>query len=279
MSRGVLIFAHNNSSIDYVEIAIFAAERVKKFLNVPVSLVTDNREYLEQTHADKAKVFDQVIDSTTTWEQKKQFNDGSMASKILTWKNFTRSDCYDITPYDETLVIDADFIINSDHLNKIWNSPHDFLIFKDSYDLAQWRDVTAFGNLNKTSIPFYWATVFYFKKTEFTDALFTLIRHMRENWSYYRLLYALDSDMFRNDFAFSMALHIINDSATNYVDQIPGKLYYTLDKDLLIDATDTAMTFLVEKERHNGEYTALKTKNIDVHVMNKYSIARYVNEH
>jgi hypothetical protein len=71
----------------------------------------------------------------------------------------------------------------------------------------------------------------------------------------------------------------MNDSATNYVDQIPGKLYYTLDKDLLIDATDTAMTFLVEKERHNGEYTALKTKNIDVHVMNKYSIARYVNEH
>jgi hypothetical protein len=278
MSRGVLIFAHNNSSIDYVEIAIFAAERVKKFLNVPVSLVTDNREYIEKTHAESAKVFDRIIDATTKSDQRRQFNDGAMASNILSWKNFTRSDCYDITPYDETLVIDADFIINSDHLNKVWDSPHDFLIYKNSYDLAQWRDTSAFDNLNGTSIPFYWATVFYFKKTEFTNTLFTLIQYIRANWSYYRLLYALDSEMFRNDFAFSMALHIMNDSSNNYIDVIPGKLYYTLDRDLLIDATDNAMTFLVEKEKHNGEYTALKTKNLDIHVMNKYSISRYVNE-
>jgi hypothetical protein len=51
-------------------------------------------------------------------------------------------------------------------------------------------------------------------------------------------------------------------------------MYYTLDKDLLIDATEDSCTFLVEKKGTPEEYTACKVTGIDVHVMNKYSIMR-----
>jgi hypothetical protein len=279
MTRGVLIFAQNNADVDYTKLAIFTAERVQKFLNVPVSLVTDNKDYLFKTHGKKAKVFDHVIDTETKKIQNKRFYDGSISSKVLLWKNFSRSDCFELTPYDETLVIDADYIVSSDHINKVWGSPHDLMLYRDAYDLAHWRDISAFKYLNQYSIPFYWATVFYFKKTEETSAFFKIIQHIRENWYYYRLLYSIDSTMFRNDFAFSMAIHIMNNSLdADFIAPIPGKLYYTLDRDLLLNSNDTELTFLLEKQSYNGEYTAMKVRNLDVHIMNKYSLSRCIDE-
>ena len=41
MSKGVLLFAFNNESINYIKQAIFCANRIKKYLDLPVSLVTD----------------------------------------------------------------------------------------------------------------------------------------------------------------------------------------------------------------------------------------------
>jgi hypothetical protein len=279
MTRGVLIFAQNNAEIDYTQIAIFSAKQVKQHLNVPVTLVTENRKYLLEKYSDDAAVFDSIIDVESEFLQKRQFNDGSLTSKVLHWKNFSRSDCYDISPYDETLVIDADFIVNSNNLEKVWDSPNDFAIYKDSYDLAQWRDVTAFDYLNQYSIPFYWATVFYFKKSEATKSFFKFIQHIRKNWTYYRLLYSIDTKAFRNDFAFSIAIHVFNGGVDgDFAMPLPGKLYYTLDKDLLCKTNDTSMQFLVEKQQRHGDYTLIKTSNLDVHVMNKYSLARYINE-
>jgi hypothetical protein len=279
MTRGVLIFAQNNSDIDYVQIAIFSAKQVKKHLNVPVTLITENREYFLATYPDELSLFDNIIDVESEFSQKKQFNDGSLTSKMLHWKNFSRSDCYDISPYDETIVIDADFVINSDTLSKVWAAPTDFAIYKTSYDLAQWRDNKAFKYINQTSAPFYWATVFYFRKSDTTSAFFTLIQHIRQNWQYYKSLYSIDTNTFRNDFAFSIAIHIFNGGIDgDFATPLPGKLYYTMDKDVLVSLKDNSMKFLVEKQQVHGDYTFLKTSNLDVHVMNKYSLARLINE-
>lgn len=278
MSKGVLLFAQNNSEIDYVQLAIFAAERIKKFLNVPVTLATDNRDYIERTYLDHIHVFEHIIDINSDFVQKKQFYDGSITNKVLLWKNFTRADAYDISPYDETLIMDVDYVLNSDNLNKVWNSASDIAIYKTGYDLAQWRDTSSFEYFNQHTIPFYWATVFYFKKTASAKSFFRIVQHIRYNWAYYRLLYAIGSSSFRNDYAFSIAIHILTGSTgTSSIDSLPGKLYYTRDRDLLISSTDSSMTMLVEKQNHIGEYTLIKTSNLDIHVMNKYSLARCIN--
>ena len=41
MTRGVLMYAHNNSEIDYFKIACANALMVRKNMGVPVTLVTD----------------------------------------------------------------------------------------------------------------------------------------------------------------------------------------------------------------------------------------------
>ena len=275
MTRGVLIFAQNNSEIDYAKISLFAAEQVKRHLNVPVSLITDSKDWLLLSQPTAADVFDQFITTWTDTQQTKRFYDGTLASKTLTWKNLNRSDCYDLTPYDETLVIDSDYIINSSNLAKIWDNVNDFLIYQDSFDLAQWRDDRSFRYLNQYAIPFYWATAFYFKKSNENQAFFNLVKHVKLNWSYFRALYNIDSTVFRNDFAFSIAIHMMG---SDFAKPLPGKMNYTLDRDVLVDIEDTTLKFLVEKKNYSGEYIATKTKNLDMHVMNKYSLTRYLNK-
>ena len=275
MSRGVIIFAQNNSEIDYARIALHAAERVKKYLEVPVTLITDSKDWLLSSQPIAEQVFDKIIDVDAATQQTKKFYDGTLSSKNLTWKNLNRSDCFDLSPYDETLVIDSDYLICSENLKHIWNNKNDFLIYQDSFDIAQWRDQSSFKFLNQLSIPFYWATVFYFKKTPANEDFFNLIKHIKQNWSYYRALYNIDSTVFRNDFAFSIALNLMG---TEFFGLLPGKMNYILDRDLLIEMNNNVLKFLVEKKNYAGEYILTKTKKLDVHVMNKYSLSRCLGD-
>lgn len=272
MTHGALIFAHNNSAVDYIKLAVFCAKQIIKYLKIPVTLVTDI------SYDDTEKVFDQVIVIDNVGFQTKKFFDGTLSSKNLEWRNFSRYQAYDLTPYDKTLVIDSDYIINSDVLQGAFLTDSSFQIYKKSFDLATWRDTSSFNRLNQYSIPFYWATAFVFTKDEINKSFFDLIQQIKENWSYYRLLYSIETKAFRNDFAFSIAIHIMNGGVdADFATPLPGNMSYILDRDFLVSMNDNKMQFLVEKEGHRGEYILAKTEGIDVHVMNKESLVRVLD--
>ncbi len=278
MTQGVLIFAFNNSEIDYVELAIHAAKKVKTHLQKPVSLVTDSRVWLYDKFPNDVALFDKIIDSTDNTAQTKHFYDGSENFKKLSWKNSNRTDCFSLSPYNETLVIDSDYIINSSFLNYCWDQPNDFLIYRTHNDLSYWRNTSEFTYVSEFSIPFYWATVFFFRKTEINKNLFVLIEHIRDNWLYYARVYRLSSTKFRNDIAFSIAIHMMNGFVDgDFATPIANKLHYILDRDILLEVKDNKMLFLVQKQNKNNDYTAIKTDNLDVHVMNKRSLLRVMN--
>lgn len=277
MTTGALIFAQNNSSIDYVKMAAFAASRLQHYLNIPVSIVTNSKSWLLQSQPDH--VFDQIIEITDTANDNyRRFNDGSLASKILDWKNYDRSTVYDLSPYDTTLVIDSDYIINSDFLAPLLRKDDDLQLFKTSYDVSSWRSTAEYTHITPYSIDFYWATVFIFNKNNLTNAFFKLITYIKENWNYFTTLYSITSPVYRNDFAFSIAIHIMNGSQAGYfATPIPGNMCYTTDRDLLVSIKDSSMQFLIEKQNYLGEYTAAKTTDVDVHVMNKASLNRFID--
>ena len=147
MTVGALIFAHNNVAIDYTRLAVFAAQRIKKFLNIPVSIVTDNAEWLEKSYPNHP--FDKVIKILSESGSQKLFYDGSIASKKLEWKNSTRYRAYDISPYDRTLVIDSDFIINSNTLKIALERDTPFQIYKRSFSLTGWKDTKPYERVNQ----------------------------------------------------------------------------------------------------------------------------------
>ena len=279
MSKGVLTFARNNSQVDYLKQAIFLAKRVRKYLNLPTTVATDSVDYLAEAYPNYKEVFDTVIElDWTDTHSLKRYYDGSITQKRLEFKNDSRCLAFDISPYDETILLDTDFIIADDVLKNCFDQDLDFLIYKNAYDLANFRDYSEFDYVSDTSVDFYWATCVFFRKTDTNNIFFDLIKHIQENWSYYNSVYQINSVTYRNDHAFSIAIHIMNGyQPGNFAGRMPGKLFYTTDKDLIVELTDERFLFLVEKESHLGEYVPIRFQNSSVHVMNKFSLERVID--
>ena len=278
MNKGAFLIARNNGHIDYVKQAVFLAKRINKYLNIPVTIATDSSEYLETAFGNDD--FDNVIKLEYTADSNmRYFFDGALSKKTASFKNANRANVYDLSPYDETLLLDTDYIISNSLLKSVFTSKSDLSIYKKSNDVAKVRDETEFDKISDTSIDFYWATVVYFKKTEANKIFFDLIKHIEQEWNHYRRVYQITSRLFRNDFAFSIAIHIMNGfQKGDFAQQLPGSMMYTTGKDVLWKLKEDEMMFLVEKKDYLGEYTALKTSGQTIHVMNKSSLNRIIDQ-
>lgn len=278
MSKGVFLIARNNGHIDYVKQAVFLAKRIKRYLDVPVSVATDSADYLTNTFG--TDIFDKIITlDYTNNTNLRYFFDGSLSKKTASFKNSNRASVYDMSPYDETLLMDTDYVVSNNLLKSCFNSNSDFMIYKKSDDIAKVRDESEFNSISDTGVDFYWATVVFFRKTETNTIFFNLVKHIEEEWNHYRRVYQITSGLFRNDFAFSMAIHIMNGfQPGDFAQQLPGSMLYTTDKDVLWKMHDDEMMFLVQKKDYLGEYTALKTTGQNIHVMNKSSLNRIIDQ-
>ena len=78
MSNGVLCFANNNGKVDYLKQAIFLAERVKQYLDLPISLVTANKKDFDYMYSDKRDLFDNIIEA-----EPQEYKDSNFDLKVL----------------------------------------------------------------------------------------------------------------------------------------------------------------------------------------------------
>ena len=288
MKHGVLLFAVNNLQIDYVKQSIYCAKKIKEHLNLPVALVTDTPSYVKDSFPFYEKYIDFIIELNSQSapdyqavnpfvKQQRRFYDGAYAGKVAIWNNFSRSDCYDISPFDETLVIDVDFLVCNNELLNCFELNEDFLIYKDPVDIFKDREFQPFNRVSDKSIDLRWAIAFYFKKNKMTEAYFNLVKHIRENWSFYKLIYQIPGNLFRNDFAFSIAIHILNGFQSNdWPKVLPGNMYTSTDRDVLYKIKDNELFFVIEASPP-GNFCGVTLSNSNVHVMNKFSLNRMIN--
>lgn len=183
-SRGIVAFAYNVDTIDYVSIAKRTLDLASEKLSLPYTIITDQE--LENTH------YTMRCDIDT--------------GEFIKWRNVGRHHAYDLSPYSETLVIDVDYLILNDNLNKIFNCDWDYLLARDSTALTtKWPKT-----MGEASLPYVWATVFAFRKTPRAQLFFDLVGRIQRNYAYYCALFNVQQRNFRNDFAFAMADIILN---------------------------------------------------------------------
>ena len=274
MSQGVLLFVYNNESINYLKQAIYLAKRIRKYMDLPTSIVTD-----VAVKVSDAKHFDKVIKLKTNANNKKTYRDGTLSKRVLSFNNAGRECSYDLTPYDETIVMDTDFIISNNQFLNCFSQQKDLLLFNNATHLGIHDNTSEFKKISDSGIDFYWATVIFFRKTETNETFFNLIKHIKENYLHYRGVYQFKNTVYRNDYAFSIAVHILSGYVdNNFVGSMPGKKYYAIDRDILLSIEDDEFKLLVEKTDRLGEYTAVKFKGSNLHVMNKFSLERVINE-
>jgi hypothetical protein len=282
MNRGILIFAHNNRDIDYALMAIISGGLAKKHLGVPVSLVTDPTtvEWLMTSNKFElaAKTFDKIISvEKPETDNKRNLYDG-VQHKVVPFVNANRASAWDVTPYDQTLLIDSDYLIFSDSLNNYWDTDNSVMISTAAMDIIK-DDRLGYHDryVSDTGIHLSWATTVLFTKNDESKMFFDLVDFIRENYQYYADLFRFGTNQFRNDIAFSVAKHILDGFETDLSSGLPPVLT-TLDKDIL-ESVDSSgkLTFLVSSTLSEN-FSAAAIKGLDVHVMNKQSLVRNADQ-
>lgn len=181
MTTGALIFAVNNGATDYEAMAHWSAENIKRHLGIPTHIVTD---------ASPANV------------NSRHFTDlGHVA-----WHNASRVDAYDISPWDRTLVLDADYVVAGDSLGVLLDADQDFLAHRDAYDVTGCNDFNGLNHFGEHAMPQWWATVMMFRRSDHARFIFDSMRMVRNHWNHYRDLYKIRQATYRNDHALSIAL-------------------------------------------------------------------------
>lgn len=276
MTKGVLCFASNNEKVNYLKQAINLANRVKQYLDLPTTIVTRDTQFLEKTYPDHP--FDKVIldESVNLRKNFKQYHNGTLHREPLEFRNNSRVNAYQLTPYDSTLVLDTDVLLANDNFLHCFDDS-EFKIYDTCKDVSQWRNNPEFTYINDSGIKFYWATAFYFTKKH--KIFFDLLRHIADEWDYYRVSFDLNTNTFRNDHIFSIAIHIMNDYQTgSWAKPMPGTLWYSLDRDFIFDIDRDKFSLLIEKPGYLGEYIVAKLHKQNIHCMNKFSLNEVLDD-
>lgn len=252
--KGVLLFAFNTDDVDYIKMAHITAQRVNYFLDLPCTLITDSETNYK---------FDQIIyldrDKTNSKRQKLWFNKG-------------RYNAYALSPYDETIILDVDYVVNSNNLIKVFDFYDDFCIHNAcSYLMYPNAEEEKLGHSSFNTL---WATVLFFKKNSRVKLLFDTVKMVQENYQHYVNLHGMWSDTFRNDHAFAISNRIINGHLEDKGNYIPWHLLHIGENTFVQKLSDTEFKIILNLEK--TKYIIIK--DTDFHMLDKNNFLDLFNE-
>ena len=267
VNRGVILFAFNSPRYNYYKMAEYTAKRVNHFLNLPVTLVTDEESKPEGDHP-----FDKIITVVP---------DKNNIREYQVWINKGRYQAYELSPYDETLLLDVDYMVNSDKLLKTFDTGLDFCCHDNTSFLM--HPGAAQEVLSSYSFKTLWATVVMFRKTERAKQIFECLKMIQENYSHYADIHSFVAGVYRNDYALTLALRIANGHSVAPNDIIPWDLIHVGKNTSVYRNSDDPYNteFVVmfdnwQRGKIRKEYTIIK--DCDFHVMNKDNFVELIRE-
>ncbi len=280
-TQGYLIFAYNNQYIDYGTIALCNAFLIKRNCKINnVALVTSSwtLDYLYTKYSKKLlkTAWDEIIinDISDVDVSDRKFLDTRYSNFTTKYFNTNRSNAYNLSPFNETILLDADYLILDNTMDLVWNNEEPFMCNNKIIDLNHKQHTNGFSKrLNSMGIPLYWATVVYFKKEELSTIIFDNISYIKENYNFYKQLYNFTpSPFFRNDYSISIAIHIINKFVENSIKPLPID-YITISQDVdeIHDFIDGNL--IITSEEEQGQFKMHRVLN-NIHIMNKRAIIR-----
>lgn len=267
MTTGALMFAFNNEGIDYVKIAAWNANNIRRLLNIPVAVVTDSEEVPD--------AFDRVIRTERRGNDTRYFED---LDRSVTWYNSGRPDALDLTPWDRTLLLDADYVVNSTRLLDMLYSSEYILAFQEAWDITGSTDFSALNHFGEHQIPMWWATVMIFSRCSQAEYLFSSMKMIRANWQHYRDLYGIPNPTYRNDYALTIAMGIL-DGHTPSLRAIPWGLATIMpNHQLRVGSVDKSLWIIDYPNSHNKPM-CVSWHDIDFHAMGKHNLEQIIASH
>jgi len=257
-SKGVVVFAFNTSDVDYVGLADKTSKLTAHHLGLPITLITDSS-------ANPKFNYDNVI---VVSAKGGNFRTDNNVKKE--WKNFNRYSAYEFSPYDTTILLDGDYLVLDDSLLKLTEQDFDYKLMHRSHS----PNNALYSLMGPRGLPFVWATVVLFKKSDLSAQYFQLIKRIQDNYPYYKTLYNCNGS-YRNDYAFAIANTILNGYSLDQHKSIPWSMLTLENK---IENIEMRNDFLIVRE---SEHAHIISKQ-NVHVMDKQflmsdNFERFVN--
>ena len=109
-SKGVLILYSNSAQLDYCKLSKLCSRLAEQYLNVPCTI-----QYIEpkQINFRTFRYPENTLEKTE-------------------WNNIGRFSALDLSPYDETILLDSDYIVQSNTLANYFGCDHDFICHNKS---------------------------------------------------------------------------------------------------------------------------------------------------
>lgn len=206
MSKGYLVMAQNG----YVRHADLLARTIKNTQTgvTDISIITDGE-------VGNSHLFDRIIPIPADDLAK----DGN-------WKIHNRAYFYDLSPYDETVILDADMFFLTD-ISHWWDlfSKYDLLV---TDTVKNYRGEVSSNNnayrktFTANNLPNVYSAFAYFKKTDKVKEYFDLVKTIITNWNTFSKVYTPEFPQSRPsmDVAMSIALNILDltDTSTSVLD-------------------------------------------------------------
>jgi hypothetical protein len=170
--------------------ARWSAQNIARHLGIPTHIITDSAP------SDNARHFTDV--------------------GRVTWHNLNRMDAYRLSPWDRTLVLDADYVVATNQLRSLIDCDEDFLAHRWAYDVTGCNTFEGLNWFGDVRMPMWWATVMVFNKSQQAELIFDAMAMIRDNWTHYRNIYKNSVATYRNDHALSIALGIVNGHTLDY---------------------------------------------------------------
>lgn len=282
-TRGVCMFAYNNEQIDYIKLAILAASHVKLNLGLPVCLITDEGTWEWANESQKTSLLKTCFDKVVITNDERVENirghfDSPWTEFRAQFTNNNKHKIYEYSPYEQTLLIDTDYIIKNDFLLHVFDTDFPVAMFDRAISLRNDKPHPRETWLYDAGVTMWWSTVVYFDRSEKSKLFFDTWAHVADNYDYYQFLYNFPGKLFRTDYCVSAATHILNgmmpgNTVYNFADH--PMIYMSQKDDLLEIKNNNDWIFLANDTRENWKDILVKHGNLDIHMMNKRALDRH----
>jgi hypothetical protein len=227
-SKGVMFVLSYNQHIDYAAMCAHAIERIHRLRDTRIAIAYDSEQVrltlekelgIRPRHKTKNTLPDRLYVNAKEYVLIKHEGQKPIRPNIRRWNdyqesfefnNLSRMDAYWLSPFKTTLLLDADFLVNT--RNGVLSS------LDQDVDFACGTANTVFtplGSSLPSSLQYVngehglttaWATAVLMRRSPFCTRLFKLFNYVRQHYTYFAKLYGFSSALFRNDFALSVAL-------------------------------------------------------------------------
>lgn len=201
MSKGYIVIAQN-SKHNYIEMAYALALSLKATQSEvsDLAIIVNSRADIP---AMKRNVFSHIIELP---------RDDATESE---WKIDNKWMYYNLTPFDETVVLDADMLFTSDvsywwdimSQKDIWFTTEPKTYRNEAISSDAYRKV-----FTANSLPSVYTAFMYFKKSAFSTEFFEIVREIFYNWQdfYYEFLDDHRPKQLSGDVAYALAVKILD---------------------------------------------------------------------